>query len=97
MVGEREETLCAALSTGPVNWVSRSRPATSMEIDVQIRHRHRPVPGTLEPLADERCRVAFRDPVESPAPGQAAVLYDGDWVAGGGWIQETEPATETVA
>ena len=26
------------------------------------------------------------------APGQAAVLYDGDRVLGGGWIAATEPA-----
>ena len=31
------------------------------------------------------------------APGQAAVLYDGDRVLGGGWIEETVAAELSVA
>jgi tRNA-uridine 2-sulfurtransferase len=31
------------------------------------------------------------------APGQAAVIYDGDRVLGGGWIEETVSATASVA
>jgi tRNA-specific 2-thiouridylase len=31
------------------------------------------------------------------APGQAAVLYDGDRVLGGGWIEETEAAIDMLA
>jgi tRNA-specific 2-thiouridylase len=30
------------------------------------------------------------------APGQAAVLYDGDRVIGGGWIEETSPWAESA-
>ena len=33
-----------------------------------------------------RVRVVFDEPQRSPAPGQAAVLYDGDTVLGGGEI-----------
>jgi tRNA-specific 2-thiouridylase len=36
-------------------------------------------------------RIDFREPVRAPAPGQAAVLYDGEgWVLGGGWIESAE-------
>ena len=31
------------------------------------------------------------------APGQAAVIYDGDRVLGGGWIEETEAARVDLA
>jgi tRNA-specific 2-thiouridylase len=31
-------------------------------------------------------------PALTPSPGQAAVLYDGDRLLGGGWIEETAPA-----
>ena len=31
------------------------------------------------------------------APGQAAVLYDGDRVLGGGWIEETLGVAEAIA
>ena len=37
-------------------------------------------------------RVLFDVPEYGVAPGQAAVLYAGDRVLGGGWIEETERA-----
>ena len=37
-------------------------------------------------------RVAFDAPEYGVAPGQATVLYAGDRVLGGGWIEETESA-----
>ena len=36
--------------------------------------------------------IRFDQPEYGVAPGQAAVLYAGDRVIGGGWIAETEPA-----
>ena len=41
--------------------------------------------------------LRFDVPEFGVAPGQAAVLYDGDRVIGGGWIEETERAIENVA
>jgi tRNA-specific 2-thiouridylase len=37
-------------------------------------------------------RLVFDAPEYGVAPGQAAVLYAGDRVLGGGWIAATEPA-----
>ncbi|MGJ3626533.1 aminomethyltransferase beta-barrel domain-containing protein [Sphingomonas sp. MMS24-JH45] len=47
----------------------------------------KPVPARL--IGD---RLVFGAPEYGVAPGQAAVLYDGDRVLGGGWIAATEPA-----
>ncbi|HKX35231.1 MAG TPA: aminomethyltransferase beta-barrel domain-containing protein, partial [Rhizorhapis sp.] len=44
------------------------------------------------PARLEGGRLLFLQPEYGVAPGQAAVLYDGDRVLGGGWIAETEPA-----
>lgn len=54
---------------------------------VQIRHRGKPAPAELE-LDGSLARVRFVEPVNAAAPGQAAVVYDGDRVLGGGWIAE---------
>lgn len=97
VVGNREETACSELIAGPVNWVSRPRPARPLELLVQVRHRHRPVAARVEPDSGGRVRVTFERPVLAPAPGQAAVFYDGDLVAGGGWIASTVPASGRVA
>jgi tRNA-specific 2-thiouridylase len=38
-------------------------------------------------LSDTRFEVHFDTPQISVTPGQAAVLYDGETVLGGGWIE----------
>ena len=53
----------------------------------KVRSLARPVPARLEGE-----RVIFETPEYGVAPGQAAVLYTGDRVLGGGWIAETERA-----
>jgi tRNA-specific 2-thiouridylase len=59
---------------------------------VRIRHRGAPVPATIwraspaEPDRGGRWLVETDDPVWAAAPGQAAVLYDGPVVLGGGRI-----------
>jgi tRNA-specific 2-thiouridylase len=40
--------------------------------------------------------VRFEQPEYGVAPGQAAVLYDGTRLLGGGWIAETESACASV-
>jgi tRNA-specific 2-thiouridylase len=52
-----------------------------------VRSLAKPVPARLD--GD---RLIFGVPEYGVAPGQAAVLYDGDRVLGGGWIEETEAA-----
>ena len=55
---------------------------------VKIRYRSPFVPAVVEPIASDRIRVAFDHPVPGVCPGQAAVLYDGDAVVGGGIIEK---------
>lgn len=52
---------------------------------VQFRHRSPPAPATVL-VEDGRAHVRFDEPVGAVAPGQAAVIYDGPRVLGGGWI-----------
>jgi tRNA-specific 2-thiouridylase len=63
-------------------------------LTAKVRSLARPVPVTLEgSLGDgTTCRIRFDAPEYGVAPGQAAVIYAGDRVVGGGWIENTEPA-----
>ncbi len=54
-------------------------------LTAKVRSMARPVPARLD--GD---RLVFDTPEFGVAPGQAAVLYDGDRVLGGGWITATE-------
>jgi tRNA-specific 2-thiouridylase len=67
----------------------------SFRAEVRIRHRALPIPATVRPAtAHEPSRggswiVETDAPVWAAAPGQAAVLYAGDLVVGGGRIERT--------
>jgi len=58
----------------------------------KVRSLAKPVAVTLEgPFGDgSGCTIRFAQPEYGVAPGQAAVLYAGDRVVGGGWIDATE-------
>jgi tRNA-specific 2-thiouridylase len=56
-------------------------------LTAKVRSMAKPVPARL---IDDR--LVFDSPEYGVAPGQAAVLYDGDRVLGGGWIAQTEAA-----
>ncbi|ONF96113.1 tRNA 2-thiouridine(34) synthase MnmA [Sphingomonas jeddahensis] len=56
-------------------------------LTAKVRSMAKPVPARLH--GDQ---LVFDAPEYGVAPGQAAVLYDGDRVLGGGWIAATEGA-----
>lgn len=44
--------------------------------------------ATITPTPDPtRVEIRFDEPQRAVTPGQAAVLYEGDLVLGGGWIE----------
>jgi tRNA-specific 2-thiouridylase len=65
-------------------------------LTAKVRSLAKPVPVTLEgPLGDGAdATIRFANPEYGVAPGQAAVLYSGDRVVGGGWIDSTEAAAQ---
>ncbi len=86
-VGSNQELLRSTLTARGANWISIGGLAAPRRAQVKIRHRHIPAWGTVEPLHGNRFGVRFDEPQRAVTPGQAAVLYDGDLVLGGGWIE----------
>ncbi|WP_156424861.1 tRNA 2-thiouridine(34) synthase MnmA [Novosphingobium fuchskuhlense] len=60
-------------------------------LTAKVRSLAKPVPVIVEGTlgAGRSCTIRFGQPEYGVAPGQAAVIYDGDRVIGGGWIAET--------
>ena len=52
----------------------------------KIRYNHPVAPCTLKKLENGRVQVDFLEPQRAVTPGQAVVLYRGEYVAGGGII-----------
>ena len=62
-------------------------PVKPLRCSVKVRHtRKAEAPCTAYPEENGRVRIACETPVRAPAPGQSAVLYDGDRLLGGGFI-----------
>ena len=59
---------------------------SSFKGTVKIRYSHPGTPATVTPLENNRARIRLHEPQRAVTPGQAAVIYDGDVVVGGGWI-----------
>ncbi len=63
-------------------------------LTAKVRSLARPVPAALDGNLDGgAATIRFAAPEYGVAPGQAAVLYAGERVIGGGWIAATEPWT----
>ncbi len=86
-IGSNDDLLVSTMAVGGVNWVSWSGLPAPARAQVRIRNRHMPAAATLYPLEDNRVEVRFDEPQRAVTPGQGAVFYSGDLVAGGGWIE----------
>ncbi|QKG70955.1 tRNA 2-thiouridine(34) synthase MnmA [Erythrobacter mangrovi] len=71
---------------------NRIGPLPDAPLAAKVRSLARPVPVVLDgPLGEGRTTlIRFAQPELGVAPGQAAVLYAGERVVGGGWIADTE-------
>lgn len=84
------------LAVGAARIVGTNRigPLPDAPLTAKVRSLAKPVPIVLDgPLGDDaETHIRFRQPEYGVAPGQAAVLYAGDRVVGGGWIESTKAA-----
>lgn len=61
-------------------------PAAPIRASVRVRHTKWENPTCTAYVEDGFVRILCDEPVRAPAPGQSAVLYDGDRLLGGGYI-----------
>jgi tRNA-specific 2-thiouridylase len=83
VVGPRAALAVAEARIEDRNWIGEDQ----RSITVKVRSLAPAVPAVID--GD---RIRFAAPEYGVAPGQAAVIYDGDRLLGGGWIAETVPA-----
>ncbi len=84
VVGDEAQLYERELSATDAHWVSE-RPVERFQGEVRIRYRHRGALAEVTPR-DDGFEVRFDEPQRAITRGQAAVVYRGDEVIGGGFI-----------
>lgn len=84
-----------AVSAARLTETNRIGPLPDVPLTAKVRSLAKPVPVTLEGALGDGAAVTIRfdAPEFGVAPGQAAVIYAGERVIGGGWIDSTEAVT----
>ena len=81
-----EELFKTELTARDFNWLV-DEPSGPVRASVRVRHTKWEEPACVAtPLGNGSVRIVCEEPVRAPAPGQSAVLYDGERVLGGGFI-----------
>jgi tRNA-specific 2-thiouridylase len=88
VAGPKSALAIRAARLSGINWLGEPQ---CKNLSVKVRSMARPAPASFDGET-----VRFLDPEFGVAPGQAAVLYEGDRMLGGGWIEETV-AAELIA
>ena len=91
IVGDVEDLVCDEFEIDRTNWIACELPDEDVDATVKIRYSHPGTPATVTSLENHRARIRLHEPQRAITPGQAAVIYDGDVVIGGGWICRSEP------
>ena len=86
VLGKSEELFGKDAYAVDFNWISGSAPKSAFRCKAKIRYRQSEQWATVTPTGEDTVHIAFDEPQRAITPGQAAVLYDGDIVLGGGTI-----------
>ena len=86
VLGQSDDLFSDTAFVEDFNFISGEAPTAPFRCAAKIRYRQKEQPATAYPLSDGRVKLVFDAPQRAITPGQAAVLYDGDTVIGGGTI-----------
>ncbi|MXO60579.1 tRNA 2-thiouridine(34) synthase MnmA [Altererythrobacter salegens] len=88
----------AMLATSAAQLIETNRvgPLPDAPLTAKVRSLAKPVPVVLDGQLGNgaAATIRFAQPEYGVAPGQAAVIYAGDRVVGGGWIDSTETQSD---
>ncbi|MGA9583243.1 MAG: tRNA 2-thiouridine(34) synthase MnmA [Allosphingosinicella sp.] len=84
VVGPKAALAVRAARLSGLNWLGENQ---GEGLAAKVRSMARPAPAAFDGES-----LHFQSPEFGVAPGQAAVIYEGSRVLGGGWIEETVPA-----
>jgi tRNA-specific 2-thiouridylase len=92
VVGSADELLQSGCLLEEVNWIAGELPGEPLRAMAKARYRSTEVACSVWREGDD-LHVEFEQPQRAVTPGQALVLYDGEYVLGGGTIARPYPYT----
>ena len=87
VIGTYEESLTRVLKADQLNFMAVSDLKEPRRVFAKIRYNHNGAWCTVEKTGEDEITCVFEEPIRAVTPGQAVVLYDGEYVLGGGTIQ----------
>ena len=97
ILGGKDDLMSNYCYINDINLIPWNHLDKPIQCKVKTRYRQPEQPATVEQLGDDLIKITFQEPQRAVTPGQAAVLYDGDMVLGGGTILSEEAAAKAVA
>lgn len=91
ILGTKSEQGCKGLIADNLNFIPFDALTEPIVCTAQTRYHQKAVPCTVSPLDNDKMIVEFHQPHKAISKGQAVVLYDGDYVIGGGTITQSIP------
>jgi tRNA-specific 2-thiouridylase len=98
VVGPRSALAETRVALADINWLGPPlSPGEGVSVAAKLRSAQPPVPATLYPgaAAGAEAELVLDAPAGAVAPGQAAVLYEGERVLGGGWIRRRDAIADS--
>ena len=86
VLGQSEDVFTTELRADHINFMAHPDIVGEVELKAKIRYSHNGSICKVTRTGEDEIRCRFSEPVRAVTPGQAVVLYDGDYVAGGGTI-----------
>ena len=86
VLGKAEESLSRYVRADRINFMSVEDLKEPKKVWAKIRYNHKGAWCTAERTGEDEITCHFDEPLRAVAPGQALVLYDGEYVMGGGTI-----------
>lgn len=87
VLGSNDDLFSREADVSDFNWISGKVFEGEFRCKAKIRYRHPEQWATVLPTGADTVHITFDEPQRAITPGQAAVLYDGDIVLGGGTIK----------
>lgn len=86
ILGRDSDLFSCELNAEGFQWSAFDTPPQTLRANVKIRYRHREQSATIITIDESRVHIVFDEPQMAITRGQAAVVYEGETVLGGGVI-----------